>query len=91
MDRAHFCKALKHELNELDLFAFCELEVGSEGQRTNPLLEVLSQGMDDMVEYIFDKDFINVRSVLKRNNFYEIDNDIAQMNVSYFEPHFNNL
>jgi hypothetical protein len=30
-----------------------------------------------MIEYIFDDGFINIRAILKKNNKYECDEDIA--------------
>jgi hypothetical protein len=62
-------------LDELDLFAFTELKIN--GRATNALNESLTKGLEVIVDYAFNDGFINIRSVLKNNNVFEIENDIA--------------
>lgn len=73
-------------LDDLDLFAFSEVML--EGRKTNALIEALARGFDTIIDYAFNDGYINVRSILKKNNLFEIENDIAHFNVSYFKNHF---
>jgi hypothetical protein len=43
------------------------------------------------MDYAFNDGFINIRAVMKKNNVYEIENDVAQFNVNFFKYHFDNL
>jgi len=64
-------------LEELDLFAFRTITVKKKG--TNALLQALKRGFMKMVNYCFSKEtgFVNLRSIIRLNNKYEVQNDIA--------------
>ena len=62
-------------LDDLDLFAFSEITVN--GKQTNALLEALEFGLDKMIDYCFDEGFINIRSILRRTNRYEVNNVLS--------------
>lgn len=51
----------------------------------------MTRGLEDVVEYLFDEDHINLRAILKKNNMFEIDNEIAQYDVSFFNDHFHDI
>ena len=89
MKKEKLSEELLNLLDELDLFAFCEIEI--QGKKTNALIEALSRGLEAVLDYAFNDGFINIRSVLKQNNVFEIENDIAHFNVSYFKNHFGDL
>ena len=72
----------------LDLFAFCEVKIG--GKKTNALIEALSRGLEPIVDYAFNDGFISIRAVLKNTNPFEIENEPAPFNVSYFKNHISN-
>lgn len=59
-------------LEDLDLFAFCEIKVN--GQQSNALIQALKRGFDSMIEYCFNSEegFINIRSIIRKNNKFEV-------------------
>jgi hypothetical protein len=83
-------EALLDKLDELDLFAFTPYEQ-EDGTSTNILIEALKVGLTGVLDYAFNDGFINIRAVLKRNNVFEIENEVALFNVGFFSEHFNNL
>jgi hypothetical protein len=62
-------------IDELDLFAFCDIVV--DGRRTNALVESLSLGLLSLIDYCFSDGYINVRSVLRKINKYEISHELS--------------
>jgi hypothetical protein len=44
-----------------------------------------------MIDYSFNDGFINVRSILRRANRFEISNELSQIHVYYFRNHEDNL
>jgi hypothetical protein len=64
---------------------------GGSSYKSNALIESLSIGLTKVMDYAFNDGFINIRAVMKKNNVYEIENDVAQFNVSFFKNHFENL
>ena len=70
-------------LDELDLFAFSEIQV--KGFKTNALVEGLSRGFESIIDYGLRDGYVNIRAILKKNNIFEIENDISQFNITYFQ------
>jgi len=62
-------------LEELDLFAYREITVN--GEQTNALLESLMLGIECLINYSFFDGFINVRSILRIVNKFEIHNELS--------------
>lgn len=54
------------------------------GRKTNALLEAFNLGIDLVSDYFLNEDYFNIRSTLKKNNPFEIENEISQVNVSFF-------
>lgn len=73
------------------MFLFREITVknrkieGGKGRKTNVLVEAMHRGFDKMVDFIFSEGFSNVRSAMKLNNPLEIENEVAQFNISFFK------
>lgn len=76
-------------LDDLDLFAFSDITV--HGRRTNALIEALSHGLEKMIEYCFEDGYINVRSILRKANKFEIQKELSQVHVFYFAYHEDNF
>lgn len=76
-------------LENLDLFAYSEILV--KGRKTNALIEALSKGFIKMIEYSMDEGFINLRSILRKVNRFEIHNELTQIHVEYFKNHETNF
>lgn len=76
-------------LEDLDLFAFSDITV--KGRKTNALVESLNRGFEHIINYAFIEGFINVRSILRKANKYELHNESAQLHVSYFGSHQDNF
>ena len=77
-------------IRDLDLFLFKDITVSNKGvdngkpRQTNVLIEAMHRGFVTVVDYIFREGFTNIRAILKKNNQLEIENEVAQLNVSYF-------
>jgi hypothetical protein len=55
------------------------------------LIEALGKGFVKMIDYSFNEGFINVRSILRKANKFEINNELAQIHVDYFKNHESNF
>lgn len=62
-------------LEDLDLFAFTDITVN--GVTSNAMIEAFNRGWKNMMQYIFDDGFINIRSILKMNNKFEYEEEIS--------------
>lgn len=77
-------------VQDLDLFLFKEITVKNRAieqgkpRSTNVLLEMLHRGFSTVTDYIFTEGYSNVRAVLKKKNSLELENEVAQFNVSFF-------
>lgn len=79
------CEELLDIIDDLDLLALGPLSLN--GKDTNVLLESLRLGLDPVVDYFMSEDYFNIRAALKRNNAFELDNEISHFNVSYLLGH----
>lgn len=82
-------EALLDLLDELDLHAFSEIQT-PEKTKSNALIESLSIGLNNVLDYAYNDGFINIRAVIKRNNVFEIENEVAQLNLVFFKHHLDN-
>lgn len=76
-------------LDELDLHAFTEYHSPA-NTKTNALIDSLNAGLTGILDYAYNDGFINIRAVLKKNNVLEIENEIAQLNLTFFKSHLDN-
>ncbi len=76
-------------LDELDLHAFTEYH-SPDNKKTNALIDSLNAGLIGILDYAYNDGFINIRAVLKKNNVLEIENEIAQLNLTFFKSHLDN-
>jgi hypothetical protein len=77
-------------LDDLDLHTFTEIQTGK-NKKSNALIESLTIGLTKVLDYAFNDGLINIRAVMKKNNFYEIKNELALFDISFFKNHFDNL
>jgi hypothetical protein len=50
----------------------------------------LKVGLTSVLDYAYNDGFINIRAVLKKNNVFEIENEVAQLNLEFFKYHLDN-
>jgi hypothetical protein len=77
-------------MDDLDLHTFTEIQTG-QNKKSNALIESLTIGLTKVLDYAFNDGLINIRAVMKKNNFYEIKNELALFDISFFKNHFDNL
>jgi hypothetical protein len=62
-------------IDEIDLFAFREYE--DKGRKTNIFQETLLLGIDPILDNMVQEGVYNLRAMLRKNNQFEIENDIS--------------
>jgi hypothetical protein len=82
-------EAILDILDELDLHAFSEIHY-QDKSKSNALIESLKVGLTRVLDYAYNDGFINIRAVLKKNNVFEIENEVAQLNLEFFKYHLDN-
>ena len=81
------------KLEDLDLFTYREFDIKRNNQtvKTNILIEIMENGMEDLIEYAFSEDsFINVRSLIRKVNRYEFQIENPQIRLDFIIANWEN-